>query len=290
MEHAMMSPTSVKTNRAGFTLVEMLAVIGILALLAGILLPAVMRAMRTAERTKAAGLLQTISVGLEAYYNDHQQYPPIPANGMGPAMLGRALLAPGPAILSATNPPAYVAATPYSYGDVVQDGGAEFVCISATTVTGVATSTVASWQPFGYADGADGFGFRTRSTQGKTYAYLAPDRMKIRGNAILDASDSPILYYTARPGNPNPAATNGLEGTAANSLYNSLQAPTAFLSTNSMRYLLGDTSVNGQINAGETPATTGPYILWAAGPDGAYGISPVNATEAARCDDVTNFK
>ena len=37
--------------------------------------------------------------------------------------------------------------------------------------------------------------------------------------------------------------------------------------------LLGDTSCNGQIDAGETAAYSGPFILWAAGPDGFWGWS-----------------
>ncbi len=291
MGHAMTSPTSV--NPRGFTLIEMLVVMGILVLLAGILMPATMRVMRAAERTRTAAILQTISVGLEAYHNDHQQYPPIPAAGMGPAMLGRALLAPGPAIPNTIDPATYNGANTYNYGDVVQDGsGDTFVCISATA-TSVATSDTTRWQPIHHADGADGFGFKTRSVQGKTYAYLNPERLKLRGYAILDPADNPILYYLARPGKPDLAATNGFIAATGTPLYNSNHSPLspqALLSQDSFRHFMGDLSRNGRIDSGETPAYTGPYILWAAGPDGTYGVTDFAPGTVARWDDVTNFK
>jgi hypothetical protein len=38
-----------------------------------------------------------------------------------------------------------------------------------------------------------------------------------------------------------------------------------------MSYRLGDLNYNGVIDATETPVTTGPYLLWSAGPDGVFG-------------------
>jgi hypothetical protein len=64
-----------------------------------------------------------------------------------------------------------------------------------------------------------------------------------------------------------------------------------------MRLMLGDVSLDGAMNADETPASTGPYLVWSAGPDGAYGpvpdprpLSPQQRRLLrSRVDDVTNF-
>lgn len=38
-----------------------------------------------------------------------------------------------------------------------------------------------------------------------------------------------------------------------------------------MAYRLGDIDYNGRIDNGEVPVTTGPFLLWAAGPDTIFG-------------------
>ncbi len=271
-------------------MIELLVVIGIIALLAGILLPVLIRAMRTGERTQTAALIQTVSVALDAFYNDHQEYPQVQGTNMGGIALGRSLYAPGPdTTLTGTQAQAWVSGQAYKYGEVVLDTTTTYVCITDTPTGGAATSNTTYWQPLTYADGADGPGFRKRGTQGTIYTYLQPDRYKIRGLAILDSFDNPVLYYPARPTKPNLTAADGYVSNTGAPLYNTTYAQ-GFLAQNNMRLMLGDINMNGQIDAGETPAFTGPYILWSAGPDAKFGPTATTTSEAARCDDVTNFR
>ena len=100
---------------AGFTLVEMLVVIGIIILLIGILLPAINIAYSHAVRNRMALDIQSISAALEAYKNDQRMYPTLDYNDTttsnssaspqtsgimtaaypGSVLLCRALIAPG---------------------------------------------------------------------------------------------------------------------------------------------------------------------------------------------------
>ena len=62
--------------RIGFTLVEMLVVIAIIAILAGLLTPAIMTAMRKAREAHTANLIHQVELGAQAFMNDYGDYPP----------------------------------------------------------------------------------------------------------------------------------------------------------------------------------------------------------------------
>jgi len=63
------------SRRSGFTLVELLVVIGIIAILAGILLSVVGPAIRSAKQAKAANLASQIQTAALAYYAEYGVYP-----------------------------------------------------------------------------------------------------------------------------------------------------------------------------------------------------------------------
>ncbi|GAB4383821.1 MAG: hypothetical protein Kow0022_04610 [Phycisphaerales bacterium] len=69
-------PFTRRTGR-GFTLIELLVVIAIIALLIGILLPALSRARDAARTVANLSNLRSIGQGMAMYVDTHGMYPPL---------------------------------------------------------------------------------------------------------------------------------------------------------------------------------------------------------------------
>lgn len=74
--------------KRGFTLTEMLVVLGILALLIGILIPTLITAQRAAKKTQCMSRINEISRSLQTYLNDYDNYLPPAGTTNGGNTLG----------------------------------------------------------------------------------------------------------------------------------------------------------------------------------------------------------
>jgi len=144
-------------------------------------------------------------------------------------------------------------------------------------------------------DGADGPGFRLRGVQGQVYGpYLDLSHFRISSTddytaEIIDRNNCPIHYCPSNT-KANPSGYHGYVsdyyGVGPQPLYDHSYFEYC-LDLKTMRQMLGDTNNNGQIDPGETPVFSGPYILWCAGPNGIFGPDP--SDPSGHSDDVTNF-
>ena len=71
-----MRPPNVRRPRIGFSLVEVLVVLGILALLMSLILPAVQRTRDAASRADCQNRLRQIGIALHNYHDTNGRLPP----------------------------------------------------------------------------------------------------------------------------------------------------------------------------------------------------------------------
>src|ERR1700730_13516423 len=71
----------------GFTLIELMIVVAIIAILAGILIPNFVNARAQAQTAACESNLRSIATALELYYADNQVYPVASAASVQPALM-----------------------------------------------------------------------------------------------------------------------------------------------------------------------------------------------------------
>jgi len=269
--------------RVAFTLVEILAVIFIIALLSVLILGAVHRAQKSARISKTRADLAAISTAIEQYHSDHKAYPglPQPPPGQNPqrTILGQALVGPGPATEDGADGP--------GFRTVINP------------VTGTFDQNAKKWDAYLSPEHIKMQRFPPQS--GKPFGYWA----------FVDYFGNPIIYYPKRK-NLNPKIPpNALGGTLVDYQTNPTALSTCIfdlrdgehpqtgvpqITLDTLQVIVGDANNNNFIDGDETLATESNFILASPGPDGLYTIYnakeslAVRRQKATKSDDIFNFE
>lgn len=300
-----------KRERSGLTLIEILVVVGVIAILVGMLVPSLRMVKNAAREVKQKAQFTAIGLGLEAFKNDYGEYPPSnwwdPAAGgsapqnycgaqkLAEAMLGWDLLGFNPdstweAGAAIDQPPA-----PYAAGSLDKRKGryVELENVSAFYLDEVFPGSL-TLAPY---------------TRVLCDVFEVPSRRIQRGDGEVVSPGTPILYYRADPASktifdpavlPEDRIYNGRDNAplvAMGRVADYTKAtrdphlidPAHPVNTNPQEVDTSDSYFSffyqryirdSQVRPRYWPYRPDSYILASAGPDGWYGTP----------DDICNFR
>jgi len=271
----------VERKKTGLTIIELLIVLGIIALLVGLLLPSLSAVKKMAKETKQKAQFATIGLALEAFKNDYGDYPPSDLRSVycGSQALAEALL--GWDLLGFHPNSAWRAD-----GLDEQRGPGTYDPAQTRDINGDGVPDTFDERKGPYLELANVGAFRLLDLFG-TSALLVPDTYVIcdvfgakkisMANGKIVRAGAPILYYRAD--------TSGKTIIAIYEFFDNF-----FLLEAKRRADGGERPLmrpidfydyikNPKITARDWPYRPDSYILISAGADGLYGTP----------DDITNF-
>ena len=293
-----------KRKRKGMTLVEILTVVGIIAILVGLLLPATSMVRRFARETKQRAQFTAIGLGLEAFKNDFGSYPAsnlsVDAGGtyaytgaqkLGEALVGRDLLGYHPQANLTT--PDFSPTSPYYEANDLDIDIRKDLYVDIDT---------ANPYRLGYVDITKPGLFNTSNMNLMPDSFVLCDvfgkwPIKLTDRSRQVKAGTPVLYFRANPVMKLIADVQNLSSNTNYTQYTynyldneelvnwiSSQLPPEQIPNESF-YQLGPSWFYRQIRdtrifAAPTAMRRDSYILISAGHDGVYGTE----------DDIYNFE
>jgi len=272
----------VERKKTGLTIIELLIVLGIIALLVGLLLPSLSAVKKMAKETKQKAQFATIGLALEAFKNDYGDYPPSDLRSVycGSQALAEALL--GWDLLGFHPNSAWRAD-----GLDEQRGPGTYDPAQTRDINGDGVPDTFDERKGPYLELANVGAFRLLDLFG-TSALLVPDTYVIcdvfgakkisMANGKIVRAGAPILYYRA-----------DTSGKMIRTIYDAednlplifTKQVADFPRDHPLRRagIFYDYIKNPKITARDWPYRPDSYILISAGADGLYGTP----------DDITNF-